>query len=311
MPTRYGQHPDPLHTIVHLSDTHLLDGRLQYGRVDTQERLRQALARLTRLDPVPQALVFTGDLADKAEPGAYRALREIVEPAAAELGAQVVWVIGNHDERAPYAAELFGAASQEPQDRVYDVAGLRVVALDTSVPGWHHGALEPAQLQWLAGVLATPAEHGTVLAMHHPPIPLPTMPVAELIELHGQAELAEVVRGTDVRAVLGGHYHYTSWSTFAGVPVSVAAATCYTLDPAPDRRLASGVDAAQAFTLMHLYGDEGPAPRAVVATEVPLTEGVEVTGYGIEGLELLDALSPEERFEQVARKDSAFNTGQL
>ena len=52
--------------------------------------------------------MFTGDLADRAEPKAYARLREIVEPAAADLGAEAVWVMGNHDEREPYARELFG-----------------------------------------------------------------------------------------------------------------------------------------------------------------------------------------------------------
>ena len=83
--------------------------------------------------------------------------------------------------------------SDEPQDRVVEVDGLRVVALDTSVPGYHHGELEPGQLAWLADVLATPAPHGTLLAMHHPPIPVPMLRAAELIELADQHRLAEVV----------------------------------------------------------------------------------------------------------------------
>ena len=105
--------------------------------------------------------MFTGDLADLGEPDAYRLLRELVEPLAEAIGAQVVWCMGNHDERAAYSRELFGEESEEPQDRVYDVAGLRIVSLDTSVPGWHHGELSDEQLAWLADVLATPAEHGT------------------------------------------------------------------------------------------------------------------------------------------------------
>src|SRR6185369_13255649 len=142
----------------------------------------------------PQALVFTGDLADRAEPAAYARLREIVEPAAAELGAVVVWVMGNHDERAAYAQGLFGETlsdegAEATQDRVHDVAGLRIVSLDTSVPGYHHGEVTDAQLAWLADVLQTPAPHGTLLALHHPPIPIPMMPAAEFIELLDQDRL--------------------------------------------------------------------------------------------------------------------------
>src|SRR3990170_3145376 len=106
-----GQHPLPRHVVAHVSDPHLLAERRLYGVVDTQENLKRAMGRLGRLGAPPQAIVFTGDLADRAEPKAYARLREIVEPAAAALGAEVVWVMGNHDERADYARGLFGEDS--------------------------------------------------------------------------------------------------------------------------------------------------------------------------------------------------------
>ena len=84
LPVQFGQYPPPRHVVAHLSDPHLLaDGALQYGVIDPEAGLRLALERLDRLDPGPQALVFTGDLADKAEPAAYARLRELVEPVAA------------------------------------------------------------------------------------------------------------------------------------------------------------------------------------------------------------------------------------
>ena len=304
MQTQLGQHPAPTHAIAHLSDPHLLvGGALQYGAVDPGAGLALALERLRHVVPAPQVIVFTGDLADAAEPEAYARLRELVEPVAAELGAQVVWTMGNHDERPAYSAALFGTASDAPQDRVHDVGGLRVVALDTSVPGYHHGDLGPEQLAWLADVLATPAEHGTVLALHHPPIPLPMLRAAEVIELADQHLLRDVLLGTDVRVIIGGHFHFTSWSTFAGIPVSVASASCYTSDPAPVDRFVSGVDGHQAFTMLHLYDDQ------VVHTVVPLAPAPEVSGFRADVVGLVEALSPDERREELSRKDSDFNRG--
>jgi Icc protein len=305
--TRFGQHPAPTHVIAHLSDPHLLaGGARQYGVIDTEAGLTRALERLRHVRPAPQVLVFTGDLADLGEAAAYTRLRELVEAAAAELGAQVVWVMGNHDERAEYAAELFGVTGSEaaaPQDRVHDVAGLRVIALDTSVPGYHHGDLTEDQLAWLREQLATPAEHGTILAMHHPPIPVPMLRAGELIELLDQHRLASVVEGSDVRAVVGGHFHFSSYSTFAGVPVSVASASCYTSDPAPVERFVSGVDGHQAITMMHVYADR------IVHTVVPLAEAPEVSGFPSDVVAQLEALTPEQRREEVSRKDAPFNEG--
>jgi len=303
---QFGQYPAPGHVVAHLSDPHLLaGGARQYGVIDTEAGLRLALARLSRLDAPPQALVFTGDLADKAEPAAYARLREVVEPAAAEIGAEVVWVMGNHDERAAYARGLFDTDSDEPQDRVHDVAGLRIVSLDTSVPGYHHGDLTDGQLDWLADVLATPAPHGTLLALHHPPIPIPMMPAADVIELLDQQRLADVLAGTDVRCILGGHLHYSTYSTFAGIPVSVASATCYTSDPAPLERFVSGVDGHQAITMVHVYADR------VVHTVVPVEEAPEVSGFPSDVRAQVEALTPEERRELLSRKDSPLYTGGL
>ena len=301
---QYGQYPAPRLTVAHLSDVHLLaQGMKQYGVITPEDGLRLALERLGRLDPAPQALVFTGDLADKAQPEAYARLRELVEPVATELGAAVVWVIGNHDERAPYARGLFDSDDDGPQDRVHDVGGLRIVALDTSVAEYHHGELDADQLAWLREVLSTPAEHGTVLAMHHPPIPVPMLEIAAVIELHDQGALAEALEGSDVRCILGGHFHYSSYSTFAGIPVSVASAGCYTTDPAPLDRFISGVNGHQSFTMAHVYDDR------VVHTVVPLADAPEVSGYPSDVREQVELLSAEERREILSRKDSFFNTG--
>lgn len=300
--TRYGQHPDPSHVVAHLSDIHLLDGAPLYGRVDGEAHLHRALERIGRIRPRPDVLVFTGDLADRGEPGAYRRLRAIVEPAAAAWGARVVWVMGNHDERSAYASELFDAPADDlSRDATYDVAGLRVIALDTSVPGWHHGEIGDAQLDWLREQLATPAQHGTILALHHPPIPVPMMPPAALIELLDQDRLAAALEGSDVVSILGGHFHFTSFSTFAGIPVSVASSTCYATDPAPDARLVSGVDGHQAINMVHVYDDR------VVHSVVPLAEAPEVSGFPADVAAELDKLSPTERFDLVSSKDSPLN----
>lgn len=304
--TQLGQHPPPVHTIVHISDTHFLaDGALLYGAVETEENLRQALGQLERSGIRPEALVFTGDLADLGEPDAYRRLRAIVEPAAARLGAEVVWVMGNHDERLRYSSGLFDIeATEAPQDRVHDIGGLRVISLDTTVPGFHHGELTDGQLDWLAGVLEVPAPHGTLIAVHHPPIPTPLLWAMEMLELEDQGRFAAVVAGSDVRAILGGHLHFSTHSTFAGVPVSVAAATCYTLALTEKDRLLSGVDSGQSFNVVHVYEDR------VVHSIVPVGDTTEITGFSADHRAAIEAMTPEQRRQMFSDKKSKFNLGE-
>jgi len=294
---RFGQYPPAKRVLLHLSDTHLLAGDRRLGdRYDTAANLRRTLETIERMRVRPAAIVFTGDLTDLGEPEAYAALRAEVEPFAARLAAPVVWVAGNHDERpALRAALLDGDPSGEPVTGVWDVDGLRLIALDTSVPGWHHGELDDAQLAWLAAELATPAPLGTILAMHHPPLPS-HIPLFDILELREQSRLAEVLRGSDVRAILAGHLHYSTGGTFAGIPVSVAAATCYTMNLARPGDEVNGMDAGQSFHLVHVYDD------TVTHAVVPVVEAETATGFDRAWVERMAALSPEERLEVFSRK---------
>ena len=301
-----GQYPAASHTIAHISDTHLLaGGRPLYGKVNTIEHLAQALAQLERSIAKPQAIVFTGDLADLGEPDAYTRLRELVEPVAARMGAQVIWVMGNHDERPDYSRLLFDEESDAPQDRVYDINGLRIISFDTTVPGYHHGAVSDDQLDWLADVLASPAPHGTLLAVHHPPIPTPLLEAMGMLELQDQPKLAAVLRGSDVRGILAGHLHYSTHSTFAGIPVSVASATCYTLDLSAEDRVLSGVDFGQSINVVHVYEEQ------VVHSTIPVGDTTEVTGFSADGWAQIAAMTPEQRLEVFSAKNSTFNSAEV
>ncbi|MDQ0822903.1 Icc protein [Arthrobacter sp. V1I7] len=169
------------------------------------------------------------------------------------MGAKVIWAMGNHDNRANFRTGLLDQpADDSPVDHSYFIDGLRIITLDTSVPGFHHGEISPAQLEWLAAELDTPAPDGTILALHHPPVPS-VLDLAVLVELRGQAALAGVLRNSDVRTILGGHLHYSTTATFAGIPVSVASATCYTQDLNVRVGGTRGRDGGQAFNLVHVY----------------------------------------------------------
>ena len=294
---QFGQHAPARRVILHLSDTHLLSGdRLLGERYDTAANLRRTLDAAESTGVRPDAIVFTGDLTDLGEPEAYRALRETVEPWAARLGAPVIWVAGNHDERPALRAGLLDESpSLEPVTGVWDLDGLRLIALDSTVPGWHHGDLDAAQLEWLREELATPAPLGTILALHHPPLPT-HIPFFDILELRDQPGLAAAIAGSDVRAILAGHLHYSTSGTFAGVPVSVAAASCYTMDLALPADEVNGMDAGQSFHLVHVWDDT--ITHAVVPVVDADTSGYFTPAWVAE----MASLTPEGRLEAFSRK---------
>lgn len=297
---RAAEHPRPDYVLLHISDTHLIggDGDL-YGAVDADGLLSELLEQLKASGLRPDAIIFTGDLVDRGEPEAYRKLRGLVEPFAAELGSELVWVMGNHDNRAELRRLLLDEApSMAPLDDVRMIDGLQIVTLDTSVPGHHYGEISPAQLGWLAEELARPAPNGTILALHHPPIPS-VLDLAVTVELRDQASLGRVLKGTDVRAILAGHLHYSTNATFVGIPVSVASATCYTQDLTVAAGGTRGRDGAQGCNLVHVYQD------TVVHSVIPLGTGKTV-GTFVSPAQARREITESGLFIEPSSRDSLF-----
>lgn len=225
--------------ILHLSDTHLTgDGALHQGSVDTTAALESVLARF---DGVPGIglVVVSGDVSEDGSPESYAALVERVGGWAERHGAALVVVPGNHDLREGFRQVLtnghvLGEGGRPlmhtmeyhpPTVPVWGlslVAGRRIVTVDTSVPGAGYGEISAASLERLRAALdGEHAPHGTVVVLHHPPLPAPTALHAAL-QLRNPEALADVIRGSDVRVVLAGHYHHHFAGALAGVPVLVA-----------------------------------------------------------------------------------------
>jgi 3',5'-cyclic AMP phosphodiesterase CpdA len=188
-----------------------------------------------------------------------------VEPVADRLRACVVWTGGNHDERRPLARALFDRDSDEPQDRVHTLRGLRVITLDTAIPGHHDGGLSDEQFDWLARELAGSAPHGTILVMHHPPITYRS-PWMQLLNFREPERLREVIARSDVRAILSGHLHVTSFGTLGPTPVFVAGGVSYVDDIGVPRDQLMAIDGPQSWNLIEVHEDQ------VVGSVVPVAD---------------------------------------
>ena len=243
--------------ILHLTDTHLFadPAARHYDRIDTAAALERVLERLADIaaDRPVDLVLHTGDASEDASEDSYRRLHAMLDPVAAALGAELLVVMGNHDSSAAYAAVAgpgdhdaadhdaadHDAADHDAdsprgasrQDRARTLAsGWRTVVLDSSVPGAGYGRLDAAQLAWLREVLAEPSEHGTVLAIHHPPLTAAT-PLLRALDLQDRDALADAIVGTDVRLICSGHYHHPMTGALAGVPVHVAPGVTNVMDP--------------------------------------------------------------------------------
>ncbi|GAA4161420.1 metallophosphoesterase [Gryllotalpicola daejeonensis] len=222
--------------ILHLSDTHLLgDPEARHNGVDTTAALDRVLERAAQIEGIG-LVVASGDLSEDGSVAAYEKLRDRLEPFAATLGAPTAYVMGNHDLRDGFE-QVLGA-----RDGVLEVAGFRVIRLDTSVPGAGYGELFPDQLDWLRAQLATDAPSGTIVVMHHAPVPAWSA-LLRALELQRASDVLDVLAGGDVRLVLSGHYHHSVATWAGGLPVVVAPGVTNTTDavaPGGHERAAAG-----------------------------------------------------------------------
>src|SRR6478735_2606189 len=88
----------------------------------------------------------------------------------------------------------------------------------------------------------------------------------QLLDFDDVDRLRAVVEGSDVRAVLSGHLHVTSFGTLGSVPVIVAGGVSYVDDVGAPRELLMGVDGPQSWNLIEVHADQ------VVATVVPIEQ---------------------------------------
>ncbi|HET9080791.1 MAG TPA: metallophosphoesterase [Trebonia sp.] len=218
--------------LVQVSDVHLTTEGIMGPGARPRDNLLRALGAVEAAGLQPDVFLLTGDLADKGEGACYDDLAAILKRAAGT--ADVVYLPGNHDDRAAFRRHLLGQAGDGPVNQVLWRGGLRIISLDSVIPGQDGGELGEEALRFLRAELAAPAPDGTVVALHHPPVPSPVRPMAA-IALRNPAPLRDAIAGTDVRLVVAGHFHHEALGTLGTVPVWVGPAAAYRLDTASTR----------------------------------------------------------------------------
>lgn len=225
--------------IAQISDMHVMPrGRLAMGRVDTNACLARAVESLAREDPQPDVVLATGDLVDAGTPDSYAALRALLAP----LRVPVFLIPGNHDDRDALRAAFPDHAYLPPSGFLHYVVEdhpVRLVGLDSLVPGQDGGLLCAERLAWLDARLAERPERPTLVFLHHPPMAV-GIERMDRIGLAGADRLAAVIhRHPQVKRVAAGHVHRAVHGPFAGTMASTCPSTAHQilLDLRPDAAL--------------------------------------------------------------------------
>ncbi|MFT4064007.1 phosphodiesterase [Paraburkholderia sp.] len=209
--------------LAQISDLHIKrPGVLAYRRVDTAAYLARCVAALNALVPRPDAVIMTGDLVDQGDPQQYAHLKTLLAP----LQIPYFLMVGNHDDRDalraafPERAELHGGG--EFVQYALDVGPLRLIALDSLIPGASGGMLCDARLAWLARQLDAARGKPVVVALHHPPFVSGIGHMDEIrLDQAASDQLAALIGAhPNVERVICGHVHRSMFVRFGGTIAS-------------------------------------------------------------------------------------------
>ncbi len=185
------------------------------------------MLHLNALSPRPDVVLATGDLVERGQVDEYERLRDIL----ASLAMPLYLIPGNHDDRENLV-RTFDRHRYLPRDAgflqyVVDDWPVRLVALDTLIPGKSGGRLCPERLQWLDARLAEGPDRVTVVLMHHPPF-LTGIRKMDQMGLDGVSDLETLIRRhPQVERIVCGHLHRFIVRRFAGTLACTSPATAH------------------------------------------------------------------------------------
>ena len=255
--------------LCQISDPHIVPrGMLAYGRVDTGAMLERCVRKILALPRLPDAVVATGDLADHGTVEEYERLAELLAP----LQMPLYLVVGNHDDaralQSVFPDHAYLTGGDGFVQYVIDDFDVRLVMLDTTVPGAPGGELCARRLQWLDRTLGESARP-TIIAQHHPPFTTGLTLMDQMGLSNPEAEAAAIERHRHVQCVVSGHYHRNIQTRFAGTVASVCPSTAHqlTLDlrPGADIRFTFEPSAFQ----LHLWNGQQVVTHTALVDDFP------------------------------------------
>ena len=258
--------------IAHITDLHIRPrGKPAYRVSETNALTERALDAVANLRPRPDVLVITGDLTDCGLAEEYEHLQSLLR----RMEMPVLLVPGNHDRRETLVAGL----TLDPHtvrdggfiQFVADLGPMRLIGLDTLVPGESHGALCETRLAFLEAALAGAGAKPVAIFMHHPPFDCGIAHMDAIRLLDGAEAFAAIVtRYPNVERIVCGHHHRPIVTRFAGTIAQIAPSVTHqvTLDLSDDGPATFHMEPA-AYLLHSYRPDVGLVSHAAFVERFP------------------------------------------
>ena len=156
--------------IAQLSAPHVRPDRALYqALIDSNAMFSAAIRHLNSLSPPPDVVISSGDVTEEGTAEEYAVARR----ALARIKQPLLVIPGNHDDREAFRlcfSDMDYLPNTGPLHFVASNLGLlRIVGLDVTLPGLHHGDITDEAAEWLSTILSDDADRPTILMMHQPP----------------------------------------------------------------------------------------------------------------------------------------------
>ena len=223
--------------------------------VDTSKTLEKAIKLLNALDPQPDVVLATGDLTDDGTKEQYSQFLEIIAP----LNAPLLPLPGNHDDYSEFINAFSSTLPDEiPKNHcsyVIDNFPVRLIALDTSLPGQHDALFSEDHELWLSQVLAQEKDKPPLIFTHFPPFET-GINFMDISGLKSADRLEKIIRNNpQVKLVVAGHVHRPIQTSFASTMISVCPSTGNQLKLDLNPKNGSAVDEPPGFQL-HIWKND-------------------------------------------------------
>jgi len=209
--------------IAQISDLHIAPpGEKTLGRVPMDENLKVIVAHINALTPRPDVVIVSGDITDQGDLASARYARSMLDV----LAMPYYVVPGNHDNRATILAAFAPehCRADVPGFITYtvDAHDIRLIALDSTIPGAPGGELCPQRLEWLAQTLASHDDKPCLIFLHHPPLKCGVLE-SDADDFIGAEKFARLIRQhKNILRVTCGHIHLMTFAGWSGTSLSTS-----------------------------------------------------------------------------------------
>ena len=219
--------------ICQLTDLHIRPPGQAANRVaETNMFAARAFDAVAAFTPCPDAILLTGDLTECGLDAEYVNLAGLIRRHLPPVPLFVI--AGNHDRREKlreHLAHLPGVTADPfyVQYAVEDFS-VRLIMLDTVVPGAGHGELRPEQLHWLDHTLAQVPDKPTLIGMHHPPFACGIAHMDRIRLLNATAFVEVIGRHKQVERIVCGHHHRAITAKVAQAIASISPSVAHQVE---------------------------------------------------------------------------------